>query len=144
MVNADDLASARWVSGLDLPVLRFGMRMESDVSARVIERCAAEQTFVLTAGGDSAVVRTRTVGDSHIYNCLAAASAALLHGVSLVDIVRGLEAAESLPCRLQRVECGQDFGVFLDAARTPDRLANALHSVRSAVSGKIYWRLGRR
>ena len=125
-----------------MPILRFGMRMESDIRARLLERSVAEQTFLLTAGGDSAVVRTRIVGDSHIYNCLAAAAAALLHGISLVDIVRGLEAAESLPCRLQHVEFGQDFGVFLDAARTPDRLANALHSVRSAVSGKIYCVLG--
>ena len=36
-------------------------------------------------------------------------------GLELETIVRGLEAVERIPGRMERLECGQPFGVFVDA-----------------------------
>jgi len=40
------------------------------------------------------------------------------------------------------VECGQPFGVFVDCADTPDRLAVCLKALRRVTRGKLYCILG--
>ena len=70
-------------------------------------------------------------------NCLLVAATALAMGIDLPTIVRGLEAVECIPLRMERVECGQEFGVFLDIADTPDRLASCLKALRQIRQGRV-------
>jgi UDP-N-acetylmuramoyl-L-alanyl-D-glutamate--2,6-diaminopimelate ligase len=77
------------------------------------------------------------IGDHHVANCLAAAAVGLAFGVDLPEIVRGLEAVERVPGRLERLECGQPFGVFVDEAATPETLALSLKTVRQVTAGKL-------
>ena len=97
---------------------------------QIIEQYINEQTFVLSAGDDSVGVRTEIVGDHHVYNCLAAATMALAYGIELTTIARGLEAVDRLPGRMERVMCGQDFAVLVDAADSPDALRDCLRAAR--------------
>ena len=82
-------------------------------------------------------VRTRVIGDAHVYNCLMAAAVGLIYGVKLTDIVRGLERLEKIPGRMERIDCGQPFGVFVDYAHTPHALEVALRSLRAVTSGRL-------
>ncbi len=69
------------------------------------------------------------IGTHHVYNCLTAAAVGLAYGIDLTTVVRGLEAVDYVPGRLERIECGQPFGVFVDFAHTPggpDRRADGL------------------
>ena len=102
-----------------------------------VEQFASEQTFLLTAGNDTVPVRTRMIGTHHIYNCLTAAAVGLTYGIDLMAVVRGLEAVDYVPGRLQRVECGQPFGVFVDYAHTPDALAASLRALRQVTAGRL-------
>ena len=77
------------------------------------------------------------IGRHHIYNCLTAAAVGLAYGIDLPTVVRGLEAVECVPGRLQRIECGQPFGVFVDFAHTPDALTGCLKTLRQAVTGRL-------
>jgi UDP-N-acetylmuramoyl-L-alanyl-D-glutamate--2,6-diaminopimelate ligase len=77
------------------------------------------------------------IGDHHIHNCLAAAAVGLAEGIDLPTIARGLEAVRHVPGRLERIECGQPFGVFVDFAHTPDALAAALAALREVTVGKL-------
>lgn len=137
VLNTDDPASQHFLSHLDAPVLTIGMRTPAELMATVIERHKSEQTFLLTAGNESVPARTRMIGDHHIYNCLAAAAVGLVMGIDLPTVVRGLESLECVAGRMERIECGQPFGVFVDAARTPDRLAVALNSLRQVTPGRV-------
>ena len=137
VINLDDPATRLLRQELPGDVVTIGMDAAADVSATVIERQKSEQTFLLTVRSHSAAVRTRMIGDHHIYNCLAAAAVTLALGVDLDRVVHGLEAVESLPGRLERIECGQSFGVYLDGAESPDRLANALRALRPVTRGRI-------
>ena len=94
----------------------------------MVERHRSEQTFLLEAGHETVPVRTRMIGDHHVTNCLLAAAVGLIYGVDLAAVVRGLEKVEQVPGRLERIECGQPFSVFVDYARTPDTLAAGLAS----------------
>jgi UDP-N-acetylmuramoyl-L-alanyl-D-glutamate--2,6-diaminopimelate ligase len=138
VVNADDHRCRHLIAKLTGPVLTYALHAEADITASVLERSRSEQTFLLTAGSDAAPVRTRMIGDHHVSNCLAAAAVGLALGYDLETIVRGLEAVERIPGRLERLECGQPFGVFVDAARTPDTLALAIKTVRQVTQGRVF------
>jgi UDP-N-acetylmuramoyl-L-alanyl-D-glutamate--2,6-diaminopimelate ligase len=137
VLNADDAVSAEFLCELSRPVLTFGLQKPCEISAHIIEQHLNEQTFVLSAGDDSVGVRTEIVGDHHVYNCLAAATTALAYGVELTTIARGLEAVDRLPGRMERVMCGQDFAVLVDAASSADALRNCLRAARKDTTGRL-------
>ncbi|MEE8450335.1 MAG: UDP-N-acetylmuramoyl-L-alanyl-D-glutamate--2,6-diaminopimelate ligase [Thermoguttaceae bacterium] len=137
VINADDPTSTGYLRRIDGPVLTVGMRSAAEITAVMVEQCVSEQTFLLTAGSESVPVRTKMIGTHHVYNCLTAAAAGLVCGVDLPTIVRGLEAVEHVPGRLERIECGQPFSVFVDYAHTPDALTGCLQALRDVVSGRL-------
>jgi UDP-N-acetylmuramoyl-L-alanyl-D-glutamate--2,6-diaminopimelate ligase len=118
--------------------LTIGIKQEADVTASLVERSPSEQTFMITAGSDSIPVRTSIIGDQHIYNCLTAMAVGLASGFDLSTIARGLESAGNIPGRLERIECGQPFGVWIDSARSTGQLANAIRSLRQVTQGKVW------
>jgi UDP-N-acetylmuramoyl-L-alanyl-D-glutamate--2,6-diaminopimelate ligase len=137
VLNADDSVSQSILSRLDRPALTYSLHGGADVTASVLERSAGEQTFFLQAGNDSVPVRTRILGDHHIYNCMAATAVGLLYGLPLTTIARGLEAVELIPGRMERIECGQEFSVFVDDARSHDALAACLKTARQVTTGRV-------
>ena len=142
VLNADDAGSQALMAKLDCPAITFGIQQSAEVMGSIIERCPSEQTFLLTAGNEAVPVRTRMIGDHHLANCLAAAAVGLVYGADLTVIARGLEAIERLPNRLDRVECGQSFNVFVDCADTPDRLSTTLQTMRSVTRGRVICAFG--
>lgn len=137
VLSADDPASRHFLKKLECPVLTYGMRNPAEVTARVLERSQSEQTFLLSAGNESVPVCTRMIGDAHVESCLAATAVGLVFGLDLETVVKKLEAVERVPGRLERLECGQPFGVFVDGARTPDALAASLAALRQVTSGRL-------
>jgi len=137
VINADDPTAAGYLHQLDGPVLTVGIHSAAEITAVVLERYQSEQTFLLVAGSEAIPVRTQMIGTHHIYNCLVAAAVGLAYQVDLPTIARGLEAVKMIPGRLQRIECGQPFGVFVDFAHTPDALAATLQTLREVCSGRL-------
>jgi len=137
VVNVDDPGSQQFLPSLNCPVITVGQREPAEVSAYVLERHASEQTFLLRAGNESIPVRTHMIGDAHVANCLSATAMGLVMGIDLPTIVRGLEAVKRIPSRLDRIECGQDFSVYVDCADTPDRLAACLQAMRQVTRGRV-------
>jgi UDP-N-acetylmuramoyl-L-alanyl-D-glutamate--2,6-diaminopimelate ligase len=137
VVNADDPAAAALLRRLEGPTLTVAIRSAAEITATPFEQLLSEQTFLLTAGSETVPVRTRMIGTHHIYNCLVAAAVGLAYGIDLPTVVRGLESVDYVPGRLERLECGQPFGVFVDFAHTPDALTGALTTLRQAISGRL-------
>lgn len=137
VINADDPTAVSYLGMIDGPVLTIGMQSPAEITATVVERSISEQTFLLAAGSEIMPVRTQMIGTHHVYNCLVAAAVGLAYGFDLPTVARGLESAEYVPGRLQRIECGQPFGVFVDFAHTPDALTAALETLREVTSGRL-------
>ncbi|MFZ5828533.1 MAG: Mur ligase family protein, partial [Planctomycetota bacterium] len=133
----DDSATAGYLPNIDGPVLTVGMNSTAEITGTLIEQYRSEQTFLLTAGSETAPVRTRMIGEHHVRNCLTAAAVGLAYGIDLATVVRGLEAVTQVPGRLERIECGQPFGVFVDFAHTPGALEVTLRSLRQVTSGRL-------
>jgi UDP-N-acetylmuramoyl-L-alanyl-D-glutamate--2,6-diaminopimelate ligase len=142
IVNADDAVSCRWLSEIAGPAITYGLGDEAQINGVVVEENACETVFILGAGTDSAAVRTSIVGRQHVTNCLAAAAVALAHGVEFQTIAEGIESVKKLPARMERVDCGQDFPVFVDAARTASSLRSALRTARALSRRRVICVMG--
>lgn len=142
VLNADDPACCRMLAELDSPVMTFGMRRPADVTAQIVEQFVGEQTFLLSFGNASVAVRSCILGAHHVMNCLAAATIGLASGIDLATIARGLEAVSRIAGRMERVECGQGYGLWVDAADTPERLRGSLQAVRAVVQGRVICAVG--
>ena len=78
-------------------------------------------------------VRMRLSGRFNAANALAAAETALLLGVSVPEVVVGLESAAPVPGRFEIIESSLPFKAVVDYAHTPDGLAHMLAAARELV-----------
>lgn len=104
--------------------------VELAVSARGIEGRVA------TPGG---LVRIESplVGRFHAQNLLAAIAAVFALGVELAVIESALPETGLVPGRMEPVDAGQSFPVFVDYAHTADALRAALEALRELWPGRI-------
>lgn len=142
IVNADDPVSCRWLSEITGPALTYGLGDEAQINGVIVEENACETVFILGAGTDSAAVRTSIIGRQHVTNCLAAAAVALAHGVEFQTIAEGIENVKKLPARMERVDCGQEFAVFVDAAHTASGLRSTLRAARALSRRRVICVMG--
>jgi UDP-N-acetylmuramoyl-L-alanyl-D-glutamate--2,6-diaminopimelate ligase len=142
VINSDDAVSCKWLSEVEGPALTYGLGDQAQITAEIIERNACETVFVLSAGVESAAISTTIVGDAHVSNCLAAAATALAHGIDLQTIATGIEKVNKLRARMERVDCGQEFTVFVDAADTACGLRSSLRTARQLTRGRVICVLG--
>ena len=116
---------------------------QSQIRAEILHQNACEQVFL--AYRWSPVGRDSHGNSRRSPHCELSGSRPrqrLAHGVELEAIARGIELLSSLPGRMQRVDCGQDFPVFVDAARTPAALHATLKTARQIAKGKVICVLG--
>jgi UDP-N-acetylmuramoyl-L-alanyl-D-glutamate--2,6-diaminopimelate ligase len=73
----------------------------------------------------------------NIYNALCAAGVCLALGVPVEDIGRGLDEFEGVRGRLEPVDLGQDFRVYIDFAHAAGSLASALAELRPFTKGRL-------
>jgi UDP-N-acetylmuramoyl-L-alanyl-D-glutamate--2,6-diaminopimelate ligase len=137
IVNIDDPVAESLLTQIDGPVLSVGIEGAAEITANVVERFVSEQTFLLSAGDETHVVRTPLIGAHNVTNCLLAAAVGMVYSIDLPTIVGGLQAIERIPGRLERVECGQPFAVFVDYAHTPDALSASLSTLREVTRGRL-------
>jgi UDP-N-acetylmuramoyl-L-alanyl-D-glutamate--2,6-diaminopimelate ligase len=138
VVNADDLWSGRMLAGCAARAVRFGFSESADYRARDVSVTSEGSRFVLVGRDGEAQVITRLIGRHNIANALtAAALAAEVFGLTVHQIAAGLKNAAGAPGRLQPVQAGQEFGVFVDYAHTDDGLENVLSALRPLTRGKL-------
>ena len=135
--NVDDRITEAVLPLIDQPLLSIGIRNHAEVGSVLTERCASEQTFIVTAGTEAVPYQTKTIGDDHIYNCLTATALGIGLEIDIKTIARGIERVENVPGRMERIECGQDFNVYIDSARTLDSLLTALRTAREVTQGRL-------
>ena len=139
VVNRDDPYGRRMLppDRGDLRVIWYGLSPAADVWARIEEITAAGSRFVLGCAGREAAVRSPLVGRHNVYNCLAAAAAAVAMGKEIDTAARAIEQVEVVPGRLQRVCAAGDIDVLVDYAHTDDALKNVLAALAPINRGRL-------
>ena len=118
-------------------VITAGLLGRADVSATAIERSLHGQTFLLRAGGQMAPVAVTTPVTSFVRDALMAAAIGLRYRVPLERIARGIEAAGSVSGRMEKLDRGQAFCVFLDGPTSGHALSTTLSSLRKLTPGRL-------
>jgi UDP-N-acetylmuramoyl-L-alanyl-D-glutamate--2,6-diaminopimelate ligase len=138
VLNADDPASAE-LARLAVPsiVLTFGLNDSSDLRANTTELTLDGASFVVTWQGRTASFTSRLPGAYNISNILCALGCATALGHDPLSLVSAVESFPGVSGRMERVEAGQDFPVFIDYAHTDDALRNALGMLRAITPGRV-------
>jgi UDP-N-acetylmuramoyl-L-alanyl-D-glutamate--2,6-diaminopimelate ligase len=137
ILNADDPASRFFSSLTRARVLSYGMRNEAQATGTVFKANLSGTEGYLVLGGKRAPFKTSLIGHYNIYNILAASCCAQAMGVDLETILCGIEDFKGVKGRLEAVDCGQEFKVFVDYAHTEEALRNVLMALRPMVDGRI-------
>ena len=139
VLNADDPNHENVLERIDndVRVSTFGLTAAANLSALQIQLTSQGSRFRLQHGTERVDCFTPLVGQHNVSNCLAAASAALHFGLTLRQIAEGLETFSHVPGRLEKVDSGQSFQVYVDYAHTDDALRQILASIRTVTTGRI-------
>ena len=139
VVNADEDRAGEILSALsdNLTPVTYGIDKPADFRAENAEILQDRTVFELSALGTRRRVTLSLLGRYNIYNALAAVAASVSAGVPLETAIRGVETLTTVPGRLERVELGQPFGVFVDYAHTDAALENVLSNLRKMPHGRL-------
>ena len=126
----------------DCNVITFGFSSDANMRVETLSFSRTGQSLRLLLDSGSIEVRTALVGRHNALNLLAAAALAEQSGVATNDIGDGLERVLDVPGRMERIDVGQPFAVFVDYAHTPDGIAQCVATSRLLTSGKVILAFG--
>ncbi len=131
-LNADDPRSAALARrAIDCEVVRFSASgAPAELSARVESASLDGSRLIVNWHGRSAPAFLRLPGPYNVSNALAALAPLLGLGAPLERALEGVSALASVPGRLERIDEGQDFRVFVDFAHTDSALEGVLALLR--------------
>ncbi len=136
-INLDDPAGPEFARRAEAGVWTFSRAGQATVRAEGEALRADGSSFQMVSPQGSVEVNFPIAGGYNVSNALTAATLALGTGVAMADVAAGLGRAQGVPGRLERVNRGQPFEVWVDYAHTPDALERVLKTAREIVSGRL-------
>jgi UDP-N-acetylmuramoyl-L-alanyl-D-glutamate--2,6-diaminopimelate ligase len=138
VLNADD---PHWQYLVDraagAKVLTYGIDAHADVQGTVLSADASGSRVKVEARGESVEIALPLVGRFNVHNALAAIAAGVAAGVPLAKARDALQRSKPVRGRMERVDRGQPFSVFVDYAHTPESLDKVLALLRPLTKGKL-------
>ena len=138
VVNVDD-PRGRELAAMPLKAakLTYGIENEATVRGKALTmNCAGLKFEVATPKGEERISLPLS-GRYNVSNALGALGACMALGVKLTAMARALKSLPPVPGRLERVDCGQPFQVFVDYAHTDDALRNMLATLRESTARRL-------
>jgi UDP-N-acetylmuramoyl-L-alanyl-D-glutamate--2,6-diaminopimelate ligase len=132
VVNVDDEYGRRIAAEVD--AVTFGIENDADYRARDIDFDVNGSRFTLETPDGELRIESPLAGLFNVQNLLGAIAAVRSLGVEEIS----LEGFGRVPGRFEAVDEGQDFGVLVDYAHTPDSLENVLRAARELARGRLH------
>lgn len=130
VINNGDPYGRRLLDRASGKIITFSSETGADLSYSCREMTIRGSTLEFRYGDESMEFDFPLPGLFNHQNAAAAGATALGLGLSLYEVVDGLKKASAVPGRLQSIDLGQQFAVFVDYAHTPDALEKLLQSLR--------------
>jgi UDP-N-acetylmuramoyl-L-alanyl-D-glutamate--2,6-diaminopimelate ligase len=115
----------------------YGMTTAADLHPVDLSMTATGSRFRLKTPLGETEVSLAVPARFNVYNALCAAGVCLAVGVPIEEIGPGLAGFDGVRGRLERVDLGQDFSVFIDFAHSAGALASALAELRPFTRGRL-------
>jgi UDP-N-acetylmuramyl-tripeptide synthetase len=107
-------------------VLRYGLGPKANWKGEIRSIAPSGTKFDILNEKKRFPAEIFLVGEHNVYNALAASAAAYGMGLPIEGITQGLKDLKVVPGRLEPVEAGQNFHVFVDYAHTDSALETVL------------------
>ena len=137
IVNVDDEYGRRIAARLP-EATTFGIEREADYTAADIDFDLAGACFRCEAPDGPLELESPLPGLFNVQNVLAAVAVARSLGVAPQTVREALPGFGRVPGRFEPVDEGQEFGVLVDYAHTPDSLENVLRAARDLTAGRLH------
>lgn len=137
ILNLDDASYEHLLARPIERRLTYSMLHEADLVALDVHAEVGSSSYRLIAFGQEATVHLQLPARFNVYNSLCAAGIALALGCELEAVAAGLSSFHGVPGRLERVEGGQPFSVYVDFAHSAGALTSALAELRSLTAGRL-------
>lgn len=145
VVNIDDEHGRRLAASPRVPLVTVSADGDpaADWRAADVRAGADGSAFrVVGPGGVEVDASVALPGPFNVANALAAVVALVEAGISLEAAAAGVAACPGVPGRLERVEGGQDFAVFVDYSHKPGAVEAVLRALRPVTQGRLSIVLG--
>ena len=137
-INVDEETADYIQEGMVCPSMTYGISGDADLFARDIEITESGVSFTLNLRKlHSERIHLLLTGMFNVYNAMTTAACALILGISLEDIRKGLESVVSVPGRVEMLDTKTPYRMILDYSHSPDALQNILRTVREFCRGKL-------
>lgn len=137
LLNIDDDMVASLKNKIKGDVLTYGIKKKADIQAKDIRLSLGGSAFTAVTPEGAMKINTNLIGMHNISNILAGIAAGVSFSIKPEYVIKGVERASLVPGRLESVEAGQAFKIFVDYAHTEDALYNILTLLREVSKGKI-------
>ncbi|MBI4974281.1 MAG: UDP-N-acetylmuramoyl-L-alanyl-D-glutamate--2,6-diaminopimelate ligase [Candidatus Omnitrophica bacterium] len=137
ILNSDDRRVARLKRAIRKKVITYGIVNNADVMARNLKVSQEGSSFLAATPNGSVKIATRLIGFHNISNILAGIAASVAQGIDLRKAKDGIESLTLIPGRLEEIDLGQPFKVFVDYAHTEDALYNTLSTLKKIAKRNI-------
>ncbi|MFC1838246.1 UDP-N-acetylmuramoyl-L-alanyl-D-glutamate--2,6-diaminopimelate ligase, partial [Thermodesulfobacteriota bacterium] len=137
VINMDDPRGKELVKLVKGDVLTYGLEGEWDVRAESVKANLKGLSAKLFTPSGTANIRSSLIGEINIYNILAAAGAALVSGVNLELVKKGINSLKNVPGRLEPVNNRAGIPIIIDYSHTPDALLKAQKNIRPFVKERL-------
>ena len=137
-INVDEETAEYIQDGMVCPSMTYGISGDADLFARDIEITESGVSFTLNLRTlHTERIHLLLTGMFNVYNAMTTAACALILGISLEDIKRGLESVVSVPGRVEMLDTRTPYRMILDYSHSPDALQNILRTVREFCRGQL-------
>jgi UDP-N-acetylmuramoyl-L-alanyl-D-glutamate--2,6-diaminopimelate ligase len=137
VLNRDDVSYEKLARR---PIARrwtYGLTTAADLHPLDLAVTGSGSRFRLKTPAGETDVDLKVPARFNVYNALCAAGVCLALGVPVDDVGRGLAAFEGVRGRLEPVDVGQEFRVYIDFAHAAGSLASALAELRPFTRGRL-------
>jgi UDP-N-acetylmuramoyl-L-alanyl-D-glutamate--2,6-diaminopimelate ligase len=137
VVNLDDPWGKRLISELPLKTESFGLEPAAIVRAGEFRFSESGIKAEVDYPGGQVRICSALMGKHNLSNILAAVATGLALNIPVPTIKEGISTLKNIPGRLQKVETGLGFQVFVDYAHTDQAIRSLLETIRDLKPRRI-------
>lgn len=136
IINTDTSSGLKMLDVCKNSAIKIGLH-DADILASAIRLGEDFVEFIAEEGDEACKIRLNIPGKFSVYNALSAIGACRAVGISYEDIKKGLNSAKGVLGRVEAINVGKPYRIFIDYAHTPDGLTNILQTARGFTKGRV-------